>query len=290
MIMSMTGYGKAEVVSGNKKYKVEIRSLNGKNADISLKSSVLPRDRELEVRAMIAKSLVRGNIDTFISEEASEVSEPKQIDRELFLKYCSQIRSLSQEAGLAYLPETAVSTILHFPDVMKVEKEEFTDEIFADVQSALQQAIDNLNAFRRREGAVLEADLRSRVGNILDNLANVNNYEAERVSIIREKMMARFTEIGISPDPSRMEQEMIFYIEKLDVNEEKVRLKQHCAYFIDTMEKEECPGKKLGFIAQEMGREINTLGSKSNNAQMQQYVVMMKDELEKIKEQVLNVL
>ncbi len=288
--MSMTGYGKAEAVSGNKKYKVEIRSLNGKNADISLKSSVLPRDKELEVRAMIAKSLVRGNIDAFISEEASEVSAPKQIDRELFLQYCSQIRSLSQEAGLAYLPETAISTILHLPDVMKVEKEEFTDDTFEDVRLALQQAIDALNAFRCKEGAVLEADLRSRVANILENLEKVNNFENERVAFIREKMMARFAEIGISPDPSRLEQEMIFYIEKLDVNEEKVRLRQHCAYFIDTMEKEECPGKKLGFIAQEMGREINTLGSKSNNAQMQQYVVMMKDELEKIKEQVLNVL
>ncbi len=288
--MSMTGYGTAETVSGNRKYKVEIRSLNGKNADISLKTSVLPRDKELEVRTMIAKSLIRGNIDLFVSEEVAETSEPKQIDKDLFLKYCTQIRAISQEAGFSSLPETVISTILHFPDVMKVEKEEFTEETFAVLRQALQQAVDNLVAFRCKEGAVLEADLRSRVANILENLDQVCSFEAERVGVIREKMMTRFAEIGISPDPSRLEQEMIFYIEKLDVNEEKVRLRQHCSYFIDTMEKEECPGKKLGFIAQEMGREINTLGSKSNNAQMQRHVVMMKDELEKIKEQVLNVL
>ncbi len=290
MIMSMTGYGKAEAVFENKKYKVEIRSLNGKNSDISLKSSVLPKDKELELRQLISKTLVRGNIDAFISEEQTETSEPKQVDKELFLKYCEQFRSLSAEAGFSQLPESVFTSILHLPDVMKVEKEEFTEEAYLKVEAAMVEALDNLMAFRRKEGTVLEADLRKRVQTILDILEKVENFEGERVVAIREKMEARFAELNISPDPSRMEQEMIFYIEKLDVNEEKVRLRQHCNYFTDTMDKETCPGKKLGFIAQEMGREINTLGSKSNNAKMQQFVVMMKDELEKIKEQVLNVL
>ncbi len=291
MILSMTGYGKAEAVLGNRKFKVEIRSLNGKNADISMKSSVLPRDKELELRQLIARTLVRGNIDAFVSEEqAAEASEPKQIDKELFLKYCAQLRSLSEEAGFQQMPESVFTAILHLPEVMKVEKEEFTEEAYAQVEAAMKEALEALVAFRKREGAVLEADLRQRVKTILETLEKVENFEGERVVAIREKMAARFAELNISPDPSRMEQEMIFYIEKLDVNEEKVRLRQHCSYFIDTIEKEDCPGKKLGFIAQEMGREINTLGSKSNNAMMQQYVVMMKDELEKIKEQVLNVL
>ncbi len=288
--MSMTGYGKAEAVFENRKFKVEIRSLNGKNADISMKSSVLPKDKEIELRQLISKTLVRGNIDAFVSEEQAEVSEPKQIDRELFLKYCAQLRSLSEEAGFEQLSESVLSTVLHLPEVMKVEKEEFSEEAYIQVEAAMREAMEGLIAFRRKEGAVLEADLRQRVKTILETLEKVENFEGERVVAIREKMVARFAELNISPDPSRMEQEMIFYIEKLDVNEEKVRLRQHCSYFTDTMEKEDCPGKKLGFIAQEMGREINTLGSKSNNAMMQQYVVMMKDELEKIKEQVLNVL
>lgn len=291
MVLSMTGYGKSEATSGNKKYTVEVRSLNGKNCDISIKSSMLPKDKDLEFRQYITRKLVRGNIDVFMTSESVSGAEARVIDKELFLNYYRQITSITgglvlegeQNAGL-------VSSILRLPDVVSVEKDELDENDLAAIEKALHEAVDGLIAFRTREGEVLHRDLGAKVENILSILCEAEKYEAERVPLIRQRILSRMEELALSPDRDRLEQEMIFYLEKLDVNEEKVRLRQHCRYFTDTMESEEYPGKKLGFIAQEMGREINTLGSKSNHAGMQKCVVRMKDELEKIKEQVLNVL
>lgn len=291
MVLSMTGYGKSEATSGNRKYTVEVRSLNGKNCDISLKSSLLPKDKDLEFRQYVARKLVRGNIDVFMTSESVSGTEARVIDKELFMNYYRQITSITgglilegeQNAGL-------VSSILRFPDVISVEKNELDANDLAAIENAMHEAVTALIAFRTREGEVLHRDLGAKVENILSILSEAEQYEAERVPLIRQRILSRMEELALSPDHDRLEQEMIFYLEKLDVNEEKVRLRQHCRYFTDTMESEEYPGKKLGFIAQEMGREINTLGSKSNHAGMQKCVVRMKDELEKIKEQVLNVL
>ena len=294
MVLSMTGFGKAEIASGGKKYKVEVRSLNGKNCDISIKSSFLQKDKELEFRQYVAKNLVRGNIDVFLSSETVQGSSARQIDRNLFQYYFRQISDIASSLKLDpredFMASVLVSSVLRLPDVVSVEKEELSDEDVAAIEEGLHVAVDALTAFRTREGAVLRTDLLTRVDNIERILAEAEVFEAERVPAIRQKILSRIDELSLAPDHDRLEQEMIFYLEKLDVNEEKVRLRQHCRYFRDTMDTEDCPGRKLGFIAQEMGREINTLGSKSNHAGMQKCVVRMKDELEKIKEQVLNVL
>lgn len=290
----MTGYGKSEVTSGNRKYTVEVRSLNGKNCDISLKSSILPKDKDLEFRQYVTKRLVRGNIDIFLTVETVSGSEARKIDTGLFQDYYSQIselvRSVRQDPDENYMSSAIVSSVLRFPDVVSADRNELSEEDVEAISQGLHEAVDALIAFRTREGAVLRTDLTTRVDNIEAILAEVETFESERVPSIRQRIISRMEELSLAPDRDRLEQEMIFYLEKLDVNEEKVRLRQHCRYFRDTMEGEECPGRKLGFIAQEMGREINTLGSKSNHAGMQKCVVRMKDELEKIKEQVLNIL
>lgn len=290
----MTGYGKSEVTSGNRKYTVEVRSLNGKNCDISLKSSILPKDKDLEFRQYVTKRLVRGNIDIFLTVETVSGSEARKIDTGLFQDYYSQIselvRSVRQDPDENYMSSAIVSSVLRFPDVVSADRNELSGEDVEAISQGLHEAVDALIAFRAREGAVLRADLITRVDNIGAILAEAEAFECERVPSVRQRLLSRMEELSLTPDRDRLEQEMIFYLEKLDVNEEKVRLRQHCRYFRDTMEGEECPGRKLGFIAQEMGREINTLGSKSNHAGMQKCVVRMKDELEKIKEQVLNIL
>lgn len=294
MVHSMTGYGKSEVTSGNHKYTVEVRSLNGKSGDVSLKSSLLPRDKDLEFRQYVSKALMRGNIDIFLTSETVQSSSARQIDRSLFQDYFRQICDIASSLELDpredFMSSMLVSSVLRLPDVVSAEKEELSDEDVAAIGGALHEAVEALKIFRAREGAVLRNDLLTRVDNIEHILAEAEAFEAERVPAVRQRILARMEEMALTPDHDRLEQEMIFYLEKLDVNEEKVRLRQHCRYFRDTMDNEECPGRKLGFIAQEMGREINTLGSKSNHAGMQKCVVRMKDELEKIKEQVLNVL
>lgn len=295
MVLSMTGYGKSEVTSGNRKYTVEVRSLNGKNSDISLKSSILPKDKDLEFRQYLTRRLVRGNIDVFLTSETVSGSEARRIDPDLFMDYFRQLSDIAGSLNLVdpygnVMSAVLMSSVLRLPDVVAVDKDELTEEDVEAITGALHEAVDALIAFRTREGAVLKADLLTRVDNIESILTEAEVFEAERVPAVRQRIVSRMEELSLAPDHDRLEQEMIFYLEKLDVNEEKVRLRQHCRYFRDTMEGEECPGKKLGFIAQEMGREINTLGSKSNHAGMQKCVVRMKDELEKIKEQVLNIL
>lgn len=291
MVRSMTGYGKAEAIFEDKKYIAEIRSLNGKNCDLSVKSQLIPRDKELSVRQYIAKELVRGNIDLYLTLEQTSTAEPREIDNALFAAYYEKISCAAQSVGIDIKEQKdIVSMILKMPDVVAIRKEEMSESCWEAIYQAVLDAVAQLKDFRETEGVILKEDLQQRVSNILKYLQELESYEVTRVEAIKERISSKLNELDIAQDLSRLEQEMIFYVEKLDVNEEKVRLRQHCSYFLTTMDSEECPGKKLGFIAQEMGREINTLGSKSNQADMQRCVVMMKDELEKIKEQVLNIL
>ena len=295
MIRSMTGYGKAEVLLEAGKVTVEIRSLNGKTADISLKTSLLPKDKEIAVRKKIADELQRGNIDMFMTFEPNAAESAKKINMDLAMQYYQQIEELAKKVGTSSLqinnPNDLIATILRMPEVMDAKKQDvITDENWPLVEACINEAIANINAFRAQEGEVLYKDVTGNVAKIMEYSQQVESYEKERVEAIREKILSRFAELKAEPDQSRLEQEMIFYIEKLDINEEKVRLRQHCKYFIETIETDPYPGKKLGFIAQEMGREINTTGSKANHTEIQKIVVKMKDELEKIKEQSLNIL
>jgi uncharacterized protein (TIGR00255 family) len=295
MIKSMTGYGKAEVVLESGKITVEIRSLNGKTADISLKTSLLPKDKELAVRQKIAQELVRGNIDMFMTFEPNAADSAKQINMALAMEYYNQISELGGKIGAVNLwnqnPNDLLALILRMPEVMDAKKQDIiTDENWPAVEACIDEAIANINAFRSKEGEVLYKDVTGNVAKIMEYSSQTEAFEKERVDAVREKILSRFAELKAEPDQSRLEQEMIYYIEKLDINEEKVRLRQHCRYFLDTIDSEPNPGKKLGFIAQEMGREINTTGSKANHTEIQKLVVKMKDELEKIKEQSLNIL
>ena len=291
----MTGYGKAEVLLEAGKLTVEIRSLNGKTADIGIKTSMLPKDKEITVRQKIAAELVRGNIDLFISFEANAAENAKKINMDLAVQYYQQIDELSKKVGTSSLqinnPNDLIATILRMPEVMDAKKQDvITDENWPLVEECINNAIAAINAFRAQEGEVLHKDVTGNVAKIMEYSQQIETFEKERVDAIREKILTRFAELKAEPDQSRLEQEMIFYIEKLDINEEKVRLRQHCRYFLETIETDPYPGKKLGFIAQEMGREINTTGSKANHTEIQKIVVKMKDELEKIKEQSLNIL
>lgn len=293
----MTGYGKAETVLEFGKISVEIRSLNGKNADISIKTTLLPKDKELLVRQIIADELKRGSIDVFINFEANAAECAKKINQDLVLEYFRQIEEISARIEQEYPgkgicdAESILPSILRMPDVLDMKKTDIiNDENWPAVETCIREALERVNEFRSREGETLYRDVTSKVRSILSYVDQVEQHEQERITAIREKILGRFEELRLEPDQSRLEQEMIFYIEKLDINEEKVRLRQHCRYFMDTIDTDPQPGKKLGFIAQEMGREINTTGSKANNTDIQQIVVRMKDELEKIKEQSMNIL
>ena len=295
MIKSMTGYGKAEALLETGKITVEVRSLNGKTADISIKTSMLPKDKEMAVRQKIAAELTRGNIDFFVTYEPNAADSAKKINMDLALEYYQQVSQLGDKIGAVNLwsknPNDLLALLLRMPEVMDAKKQDvITDENWPVVEGCIDQALANINAFRAQEGEVLCKDVTEKVENIMEFSRQIEQFEAERTEAIREKILTRFAELKAEPDQSRLEQEMIFYIEKLDINEEKVRLRQHCRYFLDTLADEPNPGKKLGFIAQEMGREINTTGSKANHTEIQKLVVRMKDELEKIKEQSLNIL
>ena len=291
----MTGYGKAEVLLEAGKVTVEIRSLNGKTADISLKTSLLPKDKEIAIRKKIADELQRGNIDMFMTFEPNAAENAKKINIDLAMQYYQQILELAKKVGTSSLqinnPNDLIATILRMPEVMDAKKQDvITDENWPLVEGCINEAIAAINTFRSQEGEVLHKDVTGNVAKIMEYSQQIESFEKERVDAIREKILTRFAELKAEPDQSRLEQEMIFYIEKLDINEEKVRLRQHCRYFLETIETDPYPGKKLGFIAQEMGREINTTGSKANHTEIQKIVVKMKDELEKIKEQSLNIL
>ena len=291
----MTGYGKAEAMLETGKITVEVRSLNGKTADIGIKTSMLPKDKEIAVRHKIANELTRGNIDFFVTFEPNAADSAKKINMDLAMEYYQQIDVLGSRLGAHNLwsqnPNDLLAMILRMPEVMDAKKQDvITDDNWPVIEACIDEALRNINAFRAQEGEILCKDVTEKVNSILEYSAQVEQYEKERTEAIREKILSRFAELKAEPDQSRLEQEMIFYIEKLDINEEKVRLRQHCRYFLDTLNNEPNPGKKLGFIAQEMGREINTTGSKANHTEIQKLVVKMKDELEKIKEQSLNIL
>ena len=295
MIKSMTGYGKAEALLEAGKITVEVRSLNGKNEDISIKTSFIPKDKEMAVRQKIAAELTRGNIDFFVTFEPNAADSAKKINMDLSMEYYQQISELGGKLGaqnlLSQNPNDLLAMLLRMPEVMDAKKQDvITDANWPVVEACIDEALSNINAFRAQEGEILYKDVTDKVHAILDYSKQIEEFEKERVEAIREKILSRFAELKAEPDQSRLEQEMIFYIEKLDINEEKVRLRQHCNYFLDTITNEPNPGKKLGFIAQEMGREINTTGSKANHTEIQKIVVKMKDELEKIKEQSLNIL
>ena len=291
MLKSMTGYGKATCQTGPDKYLVEIRSVNGKNADITFKTQLIPRDKEVEVRKYIADRLGRGSIDLFITVERGEGAATKTISRDTLLAYLGQLKDAVRGTSLeGCAPDAMLSSLMRLPDVLETRSTELTPEQWDVLYAAIREAVDGLDDFRTREGESLRRDVLAQVAKIESYLPEIERYERERITAVRQRIEARLGEIAAQPDANRLEQEMIFYLEKLDINEEKVRLRQHCRYFRETVEDEPLPGRKLGFIAQEMGREINTLGSKANHAEIQKWVVKMKDELEKIKEQSLNIL
>ena len=292
MIQSMTGYGKATAELSDKKINVEIKSLNSKAMDLSTRIAPLYREKEIEIRNEIAKALERGKVDFSLwidKKDACELVTP--INQDVVVAYYERIRTISETTGIP-APEDWFSTLLRMPDVMtKNDIQELSEEEWKAVHATVLQAIQNLVEFRIQEGAALEKKFREKISNIAKLLTSVDPYEKERVEKIKERIKDALEKtISVDYDKNRLEQELIYYIEKLDINEEKQRLSNHLKYFINTMEDGSGQGKKLGFIAQEMGREINTLGSKSNHAEMQKIVVQMKDELEQIKEQVLNVM
>ena len=292
MIQSMTGYGKATAELSDKKINVEIKSLNSKAMDLSTRIAPLYREKEIEIRNEIAKALERGKVDFSLwidKKDACELITP--INQDVVVAYYERIRTISETTGIP-APEDWFSTLLRMPDVMtKNDIQELSEEEWKAVHATVLQAIQNLVEFRIQEGAAFEKKFREKISNIAKLLTSVDPYEKERVEKIKERITDALEKtISVDYDKNRLEQELIYYIEKLDINEEKQRLSNHLKYFINTMEDGSGQGKKLGFIAQEMGREINTLGSKSNHAEMQKIVVQMKDELEQIKEQVLNVM
>ena len=291
MIKSMTGYGKGIAELSTGRLTLEIRTLNGKSCDINIKSSLLPKDRELEVRKTLSDTLQRGTVDLLLSFEPKAGATARQIDAALVENYFRQVHAIGCKVGIAMPKEEYLEAILRFPDIFEGGKQETIPEgEWPTVEAALNEALAALDAFRSREGAALYADVTGRVKTILSLYDEVERHESERLDAVRERIRKAAEELQVKLDKERFEQEMIFYLEKLDINEEKDRLRQHCKYFMDTIDGEPCPGRKLGFIIQEMGREINTTGSKANHAEIQQLVVRMKDELEKIREQSMNIL
>lgn len=287
----MTGFGKATCEYGNKKIVVEIKSLNSKQLDISTRISGLYREKDIEIRNEISQKLERGKIDLSLYVDNSGKESVTQINQSVVESYYLQIKTLSENIGIE-VPNNWFEVLLRLPDTMKTETVELDENEWIEIKKTIGEAIDQLTAFRIQEGKSLESVFNERIANIGQLLLETAPFEAERVEKIKTRLEENLQALSekIDYDKNRLEQELIFYIEKLDVNEEKVRLRNHLDYFIETMQHEKSPGKKLGFIAQEIGREINTLGSKANNSDMQKIVVLMKDHLEQIKEQVLNVL
>ncbi|MBR5483349.1 MAG: YicC family protein [Alistipes sp.] len=286
----MTGFGKGEASLSNKKITVEIRSLNSKQLDMNVKLPALYRTFEFDIRSRIAATVTRGKTDVSVSVENTAVNTSATINKELFREYLRQMNDTLAFSGVDAAYDAIVPVIMRMPEVVSTQAE----EVSAEEQTALMQALDaalaQFNAFREQEGATLIADLLRRVDKIEELKAEVVPYEQSRCETIKNRIRENLAQLKVDVDSNRLEQEMIFYIEKLDITEEKVRLSNHCRYFREVAANEEAAGRKLGFIAQEMGREINTLGSKANEANIQILVVKMKDELEKIKEQVLNIL
>ena len=286
----MTGFGKGEATCGNRKFRVELRSLNSKQLDLSIKLPSKYRAAEAEVRNIITRELQRGKVDCYISFESAVAETLSHINAEAFKAYAEELRRVCEENSLAADASTIMQSVLRMPDVVTSEEHEVSDDEISAIIEATTTAAQELDKFRVQEGAILIADLLKRIDLIEQYRHDVEPFESARVETIKNRIRENIEKLQLDVDNNRLEQEMIFYIEKLDITEEKVRLDNHCNYFREVARDEEAPGRKLGFIAQELGREINTMGSKSNEANMQRLVVKMKDELEKIKEQVLNIL
>ena len=290
MIKSMTGYGKAEQIYLTKRIVVEVKTLNSKQLDLSVKLPQEIRSQELEYRNMVANTLQRGKVDVMISISDTNVEQNTHIEKEVIASYLKQVKEISEEYNI---PQSADLAMLLFkmPGIFVTPEQQYDENFFEKIKETLQSALDMTDTFRKKEGEVLRQDLIKRKDLIVQYLNEVAPFEGARHENIKNKLMKNLTELTQSGkyDENRLEQELIFYLEKLDITEEKVRLAKHCSYYEETID-EEGAGKKLGFIAQEMGREINTLGSKANDADIQRLVVKMKDELEKIKEQLFNIL
>ncbi len=292
MIQSMTGYGKSDVLFNGKKIHAEIKSLNSKSLDLSTRIAPIYREKEMTIRQMISQRLERGKVDFTLWVEKDATSAASAISQEVVAAYVSQVRELCSKVGIEMPKEELLPMIMRMPETLQAATaEELTAEEWQAAENAVVGAIDALVAFRQQEGMALYGKFEEKLARIAALQKDIEPYEKQRVEKIRQRLEERLAElVGVDYDKNRLEQELIFYIEKLDISEEKQRLTNHLSYFKETMDSGSGQGKKLGFIAQEMGREINTTGSKSNLAEMQNIVVMMKDELEQIKEQVLNVL
>ena len=290
MVKSMTGFGKGEAALQNKKITVEIRSLNSKQLDLGLRLPAVYRQSEYEIRNIIARTIQRGKVDVFVTVESQDVETPARINKEVFREYLHQMTDTLAFAGIDADYDAIVPVIMRLPEVVSTETESISDEEHAALIAATEAAAARLDAFRMQEGAILIAALLGRVDRIESYKEEVVPFEKARTETIKARILDNLEKLQADVDRNRLEQEMIFYLEKLDITEEKVRLANHCRYFREVAAGEEGAGRKLGFIAQEMGREINTMGSKANESNIQILVVKMKDELEKIKEQVLNIL
>ena len=290
MVKSMTGFGKGEAALRNKKITVEIRSLNSKQLDLSLRLPAVYRQSEYEIRNLIARTIQRGKVDVFVTVESQAVETSARINREVFREYLRQMNDTLSFSGIDAGYDAILPVIMRLPDVVATEAEAISEEEHAALLAAVEAAAAPLGAFREQEGAILIADLLRRVELIEQYKTEVVPFEKARTETVKARILDNLSKLAVDVDRNRLEQEMIFYLEKLDITEEKVRLTNHCNYFREVASSEEGAGRKLGFIAQEMGREINTMGSKANEPNIQILVVKMKDELEKIKEQVLNIL
>ncbi len=290
MVKSMTGFGKGEAALRNKKITVEIRSLNSKQLDLSLRLPAVYRQSEYEIRNLIARTIQRGKVDVFVTVESQAVETSARINREVFREYLRQMNDTLSFSGIDAGYDAILPVIMRLPDVVATEAEAISEEEHAALLAAVEAAAAHLDAFREQEGAILIADLLRRVELIEQYKIEVVPFEKARTETVKARILDNLSKLAVDVDRNRLEQEMIFYLEKLDITEEKVRLTNHCNYFREVASSEEGAGRKLGFIAQEMGREINTMGSKANEPNIQILVVKMKDELEKIKEQVLNIL
>lgn len=291
MIRSMTGFGKTEFEVGKKKITLEIKSLNSKQLDINTRVPSMYREKDLEIRRLISEMLIRGKVDFALYLDNLGTESSAKINKTIVSDYYRQLSEVQQELGLP-VTEAIMQSIMRLPDTVKTTYEELDETEWLVVRENLVKTLEHLNGFRDQEGQALRADIETNIQNILDLLAQVDPHENQRLDNVKARILDSLESLQLNGnvDKNRFEQELIYYIEKLDINEEKVRLANHCSYFNETMNENEPSGRKLGFIAQEIGREINTLGSKANESNLQRIVVQMKDNLEKIKEQVLNVL
>ncbi len=291
MLFSMTGYGKAEKAYANKTISIEIKSLNSKYCDINIRVPQVLKEKELDIRKLISHKLQRGKISCYIEQEYADEEKASTINKAVVRNYIRQIRELTTEMDIP-LGAELLRTALQMPDSLQKEEEELDEEEWNAISQTLHDAIQELENFREQEGEAIGKDFTERIKSMSDDLKEVEKFDKGRIDKVKERINERFKEIknDYEMDPQRFEQELVYYLERFDITEEKVRLENHFKYFLEVMDKEQVAGKKLNFIAQEIGREINTIGSKANDSDIQRYVVRMKDELEKIKEQLMNVL